>query len=192
MQASVQTAMWSCPLPKPKGSQPLRSEGGVAEASAPPVEAAGRHANERFAAGTLPTLSDGVLEYIRPRSHTFARECWPASDDWDVHVRAGELYNEAVSRAHLNAYLDEAAHRAIGTEHDFSAAGDLDYTMLGDEPQDAASRVMYRRLFDKALKEDNARKGRNSRLVMSLSMAIFLMYRRCAAADDTPGRQNGC
>ena len=165
--------MWSRPLLKPKGSKHLDLEGGGVEAPASPVEAAGKPVNERRVAGTMPTFWEGVLECVRPRSQTFARECWPASDDWDVHVRAGELYNEAVSRAHLNAYLDKAAHRVIGTEHDFVAGGELDYTMLGDEPQDAASRVMYHRLFDKA-KED-APKGRSNRLVMSLSIAIFLM-----------------
>ena len=161
----------------PKSSRHLRSEDTVVEAPASPTKVGvSNPIGKGGVAMTIASLSNGILDCVRPRpgSEDVIHGYWPASDQWEVHVRAGELFNEAVSRAHLNAYLDEAAHHVIGTESLLSAGVDIDYVMLGDEPEDAASRVFYRRLFDHVMREDDARRERNSRLAMSLSMALVL------------------
>lgn len=76
----------------------------------------------------------------------------PDYDDavWLDHVRAGELFNHAVTNARLTSYFDNAtgvlSTRCPGSLYSDDGYG-LDYIVPGDEPDTEADRIAYCVLF---------------------------------------------
>lgn len=76
-------------------------------------------------------------------------------DEWWAHVQASELYNQAVSKAHIGSYFHTASIKALGRDVPSGLAYpdyDFDYILPGDRPTDEDTRLAYETLHH-ALKQ---------------------------------------